>query len=400
MTAARGRGLVLAAFVCLALAACAGTPKAPAPAVAEKLLLEPVAFASLPGWAVDDLSGFDTALAASCDRWETAAAATGQNSTPAPSDPLARATDPARWAALCAMSRGLSGHDLRAFLETHFEPYALSNAGAAEGLFTGYYVPELRASRSQTADFPAPLYGRPPDLVEVDLGRFRESLKGQRIAGRVERGRLVPFASRKAIDFGALRGKGLEIAWLASEVESFFLHIQGSARLVFADGSRAMAAYAAQNGHVYRAIGRDLVARGALAREEVSLQSIRTWLEANPAEAAAMMQNNPSYVFFTLENRAAALGAEGVALTPLRSLAIDDAFLPYGVPLFLDAEDPRGGRLQRLMMAQDTGGAITGVVRGDVFWGYGREAEAAAGPMKSRGRTWLLVPRPRSAPLS
>jgi membrane-bound lytic murein transglycosylase A len=389
---ARGRRGVLAALLGLALAACAGAPKPPPQPAAERLRLDRVSFAALPGWANDELSGFEAALAASCGRWEKAAGG-GVASSLNEADPLSRAKDAQRWADMCAAARGLSGAGLRVFLETNFEPYALSNAGAAEGLFTGYYVPELRASRVRTAAFTAPLYARPPDLVEVDLGRFRESLKGQRIAGRVERGRLVPFADRAAIDQGALGGKGLEIAWLASEAESFFLHVQGSARLVFPDGSRAMAAYAGQNGHVYRAIGRDLIARGALTRETVSMQSIRAWLEANPRDAASTMQKNPSYVFFTLENREAARGAEGVDLTPLRSLAVDDAFLPYGVPVFLDAEDPRGGRLQRLMMAQDTGGAITGAVRGDVFWGYGREAEAAAGPMNARGRYWLLVPR-------
>jgi membrane-bound lytic murein transglycosylase A len=388
-----------AALLCLALAACAGAPKPPPPAPSpERLQLDRVGFEALPGWLGDDLAGFETALAASCSRWS--GAAPSQAEVPPAEDPLARVRDAGRWRDLCRGADALRGGALRRFLEANFEPYAVSNAGESEGLFTGYYVPELPASLSPTARFSAPLYARPADLVEVDLGRFRETLKGQRIAGRVEAGRLLPFADRRAIDQGALAGRGLEIAFLESEIESFFLHIQGSARLVFPDGTRRMAGYAAQNGHIYRAIGRDLIARGALTSETVSLQSIRAWLLANPGEAAAMMQNNPSYVFFTLSDRESAKGAEGVALTPLRSLAVDDAFLPYGVPLYLDIEDPQGVRLQRLMMAQDTGGAILGAVRGDVFWGYGAAAEAAAGPMRSRGRYWLLVPRPRPQPLS
>lgn len=394
-----------AALLCLGLAACASAPKTPTAApkpAAEKLQLDRVSFADLPGWRSDDLTGFDFALAASCVRW-TRAGATGEVTSLNERDPLSRAKDARAWSRLCAQVQGLAGDALRRFVEANFEPYALSNAGEAEGLFTGYYVPELRASRARTREFPAPLYARPPELVEVDLGRFRENLRGQRIAGRVdERGRLVPFADRRAIDAGALAGEGLEIAWLESETESFFLHIQGSARLVFTDGTRRIAGYAAQNGHIYRAIGRDLIARGALTSETVSLQSIRAWLDANPREAPAIMQKNPSYVFFTLLDREDAIGAEGVPLTPLRSLAVDDAFLPYGVPVFLDAEDPRdpSARLQRLMMAQDTGGAILGAVRGDVFWGYGKDAERAAGPMKSRGRYWLLVPRASGAPVS
>jgi membrane-bound lytic murein transglycosylase A len=401
----RGAGHgVVTALLCLLLAACVQAPKpptAPARPAAEKLRLDRVSFADLPGWKQDDLAGFETALAASCARWEKAAA-DGEVSSLNGDDPLARSKDARLWARLCVEAQGLRGAALGRFIEANFEPYALSNDGAPEGLFTGYYVPELRASRERTREFPAPLYARPPDLVEVDLGRFRENLRGQRIAGKVENGRLTPFADRAAIDQGALEGKGLEIAWLESEIDSFFLHIQGSARLVFPDGARKIAGYAAQNGHIYRAIGRDLIARGVLTSETVSLQSIRAWLDANPREAAAIMQKNPSYVFFTLTARKDAIGAEGVALTPLRSLAIDDAFLPYGVPVFLDAEDPRnsGARLQRLMMAQDTGGAILGAVRGDVFWGYGDEAESAAGRMKSRGRYWLLVPRARGTPFS
>ena len=276
----------------------------------------------------------------------------------------------------------------------------MGNRDDREGLFTGYYEPLLRGSRTPDAAYRYPLYRRPPDLVSVDLGQFDPELEGRRIGGRVADGRLVPYADRAAIDRGALAGHGLELLWVDDPVARFFLEIQGSGQIRLVDGGATRVGFADQNGRPYRAIGKDLIEAGAIPREQMSMQAIRDWLEAHPAEAPATMARNPSYVFFAeLPDLAAAagpLGAQGVPLTPGRSLAVDRKFLPLGAPMWLDTTvpEPEGERpLHRVVVAQDTGGAIRGPVRGDVFWGAGPWAEHVAGHMKSPGQLYLLLPR-------
>ena len=296
MTArARGRirrGLVIALGGVLLLAGCLERPTAP-----HGVALERVEFTDLAGWAEDDPSGALQAFARSCAAI------------------LAR--DPARsmggagfagtagdWQPGCAEARamveapGVDGAAARRFFERAFAPFRVLENGTPEGLFTGYYEPELRGALRPGGAYEVPLYARPPDLVEVDLGAFRGDLKGERIAGRVEGERFVPYADRAAIASGALSGDGLELVWVDDAVAAFFLHIQGSGRIVFEDGPARRIGYAASNGHVYYAIGRALVERGALGKDEVSLQTIRAWFGAHPDEAAAVMALNPSYVFF------------------------------------------------------------------------------------------------------
>ncbi len=277
---------------------------------------------------------------------------------------------------------------------------AIGDNGDRDGLFTGYYEPLLQGARAPDAVHRYPLYRRPPDLVSVDLGQFDDEFKGRRIGGRVEDGRLVPFADRAAIDAGALAGRKLELLWVDDPVDRFFLEIQGSGQVRLPDGETVRVGYADQNGRPYRAIGKDLIESGAITREQMSMQAIRAWLDANPKQAPSLMARNPSYVFFTEITELAAesgpLGAQGVPLSPGRSLAVDRKFLPLGAPMWVDtvAPEPQGERpLQRLLVAQDTGGAIRGPVRGDVFWGAGPEAEHLAGHMKSPGRLFILLPR-------
>ena len=360
------RRTLAAAVLLIALAALAlWKLRAPEKVKEDGRVLTPVTFADLPGWEQDDLSGALSAFLRSCKGPVCEAAATV--SSP------------------------------RAFFETHFQPFAV-NAGQ-EGLFTGYYEPLLQGSRERSERFRVPLYVRPPDLVTVDLGDFREELKGQRIAGRVEEGELIPYPDRTAIEGGALAGKKLELVWVDDPVDAFFLQIQGSGRVRLEDGGEMRVGYAAQNGHPYFAIGKDLVERKALTREQVSMQSIRRWLEENPDLADDVMARNASYVFFEELRGEGPLGAQGIPLTPGRSLAVDLKHWTLGVPMWLDtqAPSPREGEpdrpLRRLMIAQDTGGAIRGVVRGDVFWGHGEEAAEIAGRMKHPGRIWVLLPR-------
>ncbi|HVG08016.1 MAG TPA: murein transglycosylase A [Thermoanaerobaculia bacterium] len=337
-------------------------------------VLTPATFADMPGWEEDDPSAALSAFRRSCRRMK---------------GPICEAA-----------ARATSA---RTFFETHFQPFAVSSGDDPEGLFTGYYEPLLQGSRKRSERYRVPLYIRPPDLVMVDLGDFREELKGQRIAGRVEEGDLVPYPDRTAIEKGALSGRELELVWVDDPVDAFFLQIQGSGRVRLDDGSDAgsemRVGYAAQNGHPYFAIGKDLVERGAMPKEQVSMQSIRRWLEQNPDLADDVMARNASYVFFEELKGEGPLGAQGVALTPGRSLAVDLKHWTLGTPVWLDAQapSPRAGEpdrpLRRLMIAQDTGGAIRGVVRGDVFWGHGEKAAEIAGRMKHPGRMWVLLPR-------
>jgi membrane-bound lytic murein transglycosylase A len=389
---------VLAAVALLGLAACAQSPTvpaastapsaAPAPARAPAATFRAVSFQSLTGWTADDPSQALPALKRSCERLMRQ----GDDAPVGPNGLAGRVRD---WREPCARIAALdrpSAADMRRVLETSFRPWAVEDG--SDGLFTGYYEPELMGSRRPGPGYPAPLYRRPPDLVMVELGEFRADYRGQRIAGRVANGQLRPYASRAEIDAGALSGRNLELLWLSDPIDSFFLAIQGSGRVKLSDGTMTRVGYEAQNGHAYFAIGRELVRRGAMTTDQVSMQSIRAWLAANPKEAPAVMATNPSYIFFREITGDGPIGSQGVVLTPGRSIAIDPTLAPMGAPIWLEANDASAlvGSFQRLMVAQDTGGAIKGAVRGDVFWGSGREPGERAGVMRARGRWFFLLP--------
>jgi membrane-bound lytic murein transglycosylase A len=379
-TDAFARGALCAAAIFLA--SCAGTPGKDAP---QALSLKPAQFSDLPGWGADDLRPFVQAYANSCARI-----------LKAPPDKTFGALKEAgtylKWQGVCLDMKALDAANtaaIQSFVERHFTPYAVLADGEAQGLFTGYYEASLRGSRSKSAAYSIPLYARPDDLVMVDLGEFRDELKGQRIAGRVREGNLKPYETRAQIVAGRWPHNDKVLVWVDNAVDAFFVQIQGSGIVELAEGGTMRIGYAGQNGHIYTAIGRELIKRGALSKENVSMQAIREWLGAHPDQAEEIMSTNESYVFFkALES--GPMGGENVTLTPERSLAVDRSLLAYGLPLWLETEQPA---LRRLMVAQDTGGAIRGPVRGDVFWGYGPRAEAMAGPMKSPGRYWALLPR-------
>jgi membrane-bound lytic murein transglycosylase A len=385
-------GLLVLGLIVLGGCAEERKPAEPAPPPTPELTLASVDFADLPGWAEDDPRDALAAFRRSCGRWQKQPperSVGGQGGF---------AGTIADWLAVCADAA--SATDARTFFETRFAPFAVGDRSEREGLFTGYYEPLLRGARAPDAVHRYPLYRRPPDLVGVDLGQFDPELEGRRIGGRVEKGRLVPYADRAAIEAGALSGRQLELLWVDDPVDRFFLEIQGSGQVRLPDGRTVRVGYADQNGRPYRAIGKDLIEIGAIPRERMSMQAIRAWLNANPTAAPGMMARNPSYVFFTeldgLAAESGPLGAQGVPLTPGRSLAVDRKFLPLGAPVWVAtvAPEPEGDRpLRRLMVAQDTGGAIRGPVRGDVFWGAGPEAEHLAGHMKSPGRLYILLPR-------
>lgn len=307
------------------------------------------------------------------------------------------------WRPICGAARslgpGLDAYNARGFFEKWFRPYRLFGGENPNGLFTGYYEPELRGSRNRTDRYSVPLYRRPPDLVTVDLGRFKSDMKGRQISGKVSKGVLKPFDTRATITKGSLAGRNLELIWVDNAIDAFFLQIQGSGRVVLENGQVVRVGYAARNGQPYFAIGRDLVKAGILTKKNVSLQSIRAWLVANPGQAEKLMNKNRSYIFFREIKNAGAnagpIGAQGLPLTPMRSLAVDKKITPLGAPLWLETTDPLSPQipLRRLVIAQDTGGAITGPVRGDLFWGSGAYAARAAGNMKQPGRLFILLPR-------
>ena len=310
----------------------------------------------------------------------------------------------AAWQEACAaLPAKADAAQTRAYIERWFRPFRAANNDQPVGLFTGYYEAELKGARQPGGRYSVPLYRTPNDLVQVDLGQFADELKGRTLAGRVEAGRLLRYPDRARIEAGYLKDKGLELLWVDDPVDLFFLQVQGSGRVTLAEGGSMRVGFAGHNGHGFVAIGRLLIDSGKMAREKVSMQAIRDWLRANPAEARALMNQNPRYIFFreiAPTEGDGPIGAQGVPLTPGRSLAVDRRFIPMGVPLWLDTTMPGATdrKLRRLMVAQDTGGAIQGPVRGDFFWGTGEPALAEAGKMRSQGSYYLLLPKAVAAP--
>ena len=292
--------------------------------------------------------------------------------------------------------------EVRSFFERSFVPHQVSQSnGSSDGLLTGYYVPDLKGSRTASSDYQYPLYQRPSDLLVIDLSDVYPDLSNYRLRGRVEENRVVPYWDRSAIDSDNQPLAGQELLWVADPVELFFLHIQGSGRILLDSGERVMVNYADQNGHPYRSIGKYLINQGAMSRDQMSMQNIRAWVRNNPDEAGNVLNQNPSYVFFReLDGDVQSPpGALGVPLTPGRSLAVDRRYIPLGAPVFVETTWPNSDQtLQRLMMAQDTGGAIKGRIRGDFFWGMGEQAGAQAGRMKQTAKFWVLLPKAEDNP--
>ena len=296
-------------------------------------------------------------------------------------------TQPGDWGAACEAASGWRDDDASGFFTTHF---AAVQVGDGKAFATGYYEPEILASRTRPPGYTVPVYRRPDDLVEVELGDFAKDLAGRKLRGRIDGARLVRYHDRAAIDAGALAGRGLEIAWAADAGEFFFLQIQGSGRLRLPDGQVIRIGYDTQNGHDYVGIGRLLRDRGALQPGQASMQGILDYLRADPVRGAAVMRENPSWVFFRELTGPGPLGALGLPVTPRATVATDPKFVPLGAPIFLsmDRAEPNG-----LWIAQDTGGAIKGANRVDTFWGAGADARAIAGGMAARGTALLLLPK-------
>lgn len=352
----------------------------PTPAVAYPTL-KPVEWAAVSFWQNDTVSEVWPALLQSCSTlvkrtaWQPVC--TEAMAMPTPSDAAARA-----------------------FFEQRFQPYqSTQEDGSPEGLVTGYYEPLLQGDRVRTDRARFPIYAAPDDLITVDLASIYPELKNLRLRGRLVENKVVPYYTRKEIELpngNGARFSGKPIAWAEDPVELFFLQIQGSGRIDLPDGSHMRVGYADHNGHPYQSIGKLLVERGELKLEQASMQGIKYWGVKNPDKLPELLASNPSFVFFRElpDGLPGPLGALGVPLTGGRSIAVDPRFLPLGAPVFLATTQPNSSLpLNKLVMAQDTGGAIRGGVRADFFWGFGNEAGELAGRMKQRGRMWVLLPK-------
>jgi membrane-bound lytic murein transglycosylase A len=366
--------LSLAVCLLLLLAACMG-PRPEPPRLYQTL--NPVDWKNLPGWAQDSPGAALMTFKSSCR-------ALGQK---------------IEWQQVCRLAEAVENEDpaARLFFESFFQPYRVQNRdGSSEGLITGYYGPELAGRRTPDKEYRYPLYRQPDDLLIVDLDEVYPELDNYRLRGRLVGNRVVPYFERHKINQPKSPLAGQELFWLKDPVELFFLHVQGSGRIRLPDGERVMVNYANQNGHPYRSIGKLLLERGAMTRDQMSLQNIRNWVAQNPEAGRQLLAENPSYIFFRElpSSFQSPPGALGVPLTARRSLAVDPRVIPLGAPVYLATTFPgTNDPLRRLMMAQDTGGAIKGPVRADFFWGMGNEAGKIAGRMKQEGRLWVLLPK-------
>jgi peptidoglycan lytic transglycosylase A len=375
--------------VCLSILLAAGCATPPPPCACppqpkppENARYEPVEFRALPGWRAAPLAASVRAFIAGCLRASSAQA----------------------MQVACDAARSLPAGDdaaARAFFENSFAAYAIvAPDGALEGTITGYYEPVLEGSRNRSERFAQPVYALPEDLVVVDLAEQYPELRGMRLRGRLNGRKLQPYYSRGEIASGNGAFSAPVIAWVADPVELFFLQIQGSGQIQLESGERIRVGFADQNGHPYRSLGRFLVDSGALTLEQASMQGIKAWAAANPQRLQDALNQNASYVFFReLPALEGPIGALGVPLEAGYSIAVDPKFVPLGAPVFLATTYPLTPQpLERLVMAQDTGGAIRGAVRADLFWGSGAEAGALAGRMRQPGRLWVLWPRGAALP--
>jgi membrane-bound lytic murein transglycosylase A len=376
------------------ISACTTTPPrsvetAPAPSQAPATspapvagpVLRPVAFNAMPGWDRDDVREAWPAFLTSCEVMVKRAA----------------------WKEPCTVARTVDANNagaIRKFFEAFFVPHQVFNPdGTDNGLITGYYEPLLNGARKRGGPYQTPLHRAPDDLLTIDLGSVYPELKNMRLRGKLVGNKVVPYPARAELTQSAAM-TGSELVWVDNPIDAFFLQVQGSGRVQFADTKEVVrVAYADQNGHPYRSIGRYLVDKGELTMDQASAQGIKAWLAANPKRQQELLNANPGYVFFKEEKltdpRKGPKGALGVPLTSQRSVAVDPNFIPLGAPVFLSTTHPGSNApLQRMMVAQDTGGAIKNAVRADYFWGFGTEAGEKAGKMKQRGMLWVLLPKP------
>lgn len=369
---------------CPSCAACPSVTTPPPPVAEAAAPHQQSSWNAVSGWQDDDPAAAWPALLASCKTLEKQA----------------------QWQRVCGLARQLgstpTAGQSRSFFEQQFTPWALTNPdGSQNGLITGYYEPLIKGSRTPSSRYRWAIHGTPSDMLTIDLGTVYPELKNYRLRGRVVGNKVVPYWNREELDRLEGRLPAPTLLWAADPIDLFFLQVQGSGRVELPDGSRVRIGYADQNGHPYQSIGRWLVQQGQLTLDKASMEGIREWARKNPERLQEMLNSNPSYVFFRElpASSEGPLGALGVPLNDGRSIAVDSRYTPLGAPVFLATSHPNSERpLHRLMLAQDTGGAIKGVVRADFFWGFGAEAGTQAGKMRQQGRMWLLLPNGMTPP--
>ena len=348
--------------------------------------MTPIRFSDLSGWQADSLEGFWPAFVSNCQVMR-------QRATP--------------WTRICREAESVNPKEtsaIRQFIELRFTPHELLDAkGTRSATITGYYEPLLKGSRTKEGPYQIPLYRTPKDLINVDLSSIYPEIKALRLRGRLESGRVVPYPTRAEIEKRGLLA-GQELLWVDDPVEAFFLQVQGSGRVQLPSGESIRVGYAEQNGYPYQSIGRYLINKGELKPNEASMQGIKAWVAANPHRRDELLHQNPSVVFFkeiaNLNSSLGPLGSMGLPLTPGRSLAVDPRFVPQGSLVFMNTRVPNAGApprdpgapFQRLMIAQDTGSAILGAHRSDIFFGTGPTAGEVAGRMRAEGRLVVLLP--------
>lgn len=357
----------------------------PSTKIPEYGLLKPAEWREIDAWQWDDLTAAWPAWLTSCTTLK----------------------NKSEWQTACQVAQTLetpNNTQIMAYFERHFNVYSTSTiTGGNTGLITGYYEPILKGSRTKSAKYAIPLYAQPKDLITVDLGALFPELKFKRVRGKLEGNRLVPYLTRAEIETDTAPLTGSELVWVDDAIDAFFLQIQGSGLIQLDTGEQMHVGYADQNGHSYNSIGKVLIQRGELNASQASMQGIKDWARKNVGKLRELLNANPSYVFFRElpANLPGPLGALGVPLTAERSVAVDPKFIPLGAPIFLSTTYPNSNQsLQRLMMAQDTGGAIKDGVRADFYWGSGPNAGKMAGAMKQSGQIWVLLPKAFKLPPS
>ncbi len=353
--------------------------------------LKPASFMHMAGWEMDNHAEALEAYLHSCE----ALMKLPDDMEIQPTQVGGKARD---WKYTCLLAQQVNRFDreqARQFFEMHFNPYTVDDgsrkAAHEQGFFTGYYVPQVAVSEYKTPEYAVPIYARPDRLVA-------DKVNGDTVYGVKKDGVIVPYATRREIELGLVKDDLKVLAWAKDPIDVFFMQVQGSGQLVLPSGLTFHVGFDGKNGHPYHSIGKMLQQQGQIRKEDMSAYAIKDWLRKHPETAQDVMWSNPSYVFFRLLKDEGVAGAQAVPLTPERSMAVDRAFIPLSAPVWVETDVPsvpgQASQIFRhLLIAQDTGAAIKGAARGDIFWGGGDKAEAMASLMQSRGRMWLLIPK-------
>ncbi|HVV68733.1 MAG TPA: MltA domain-containing protein [Gammaproteobacteria bacterium] len=355
-------------------------------------------FDQLPGWEQDDQSQALQAFKLSCTKILELPPQTAFGET--------KETASVRnWQTICHAALKLTSTDpenARRFFEAWFIPYQVKNNLNPKGLFTGYYLPAIAGSLKFDKTYNIPIYALPKDLIKVDLGLFKPELTGKKIIGRLKNQTLIPYPSRAEINNGAISQNAAVLLWTNDLVKFFVAQIQGSALVQLPNHEQKLIGYAGENGQPYTAIGRILIEKKAIPKDQMSMEAIQTWLNKNPEQINDILNQDASYVFFKFLTGSSPLGSQKIPLTPQRSLAVDTDYIPLGAPIWLSTKIPQNKAnaqtipFQHLLIAQDTGGAIKGIIRGDIYFGPGLDAEYQAGHMRQNGEYWILLPKLKS----